>query len=124
MCKECFQAKRHKNSFSKPAGSNSKVTLEVIYSNVCGPTQMDSIGGDKYCVTFMDDYSRKLWTYLIKKKGYVIEVFTKSMMERKICHKIKILRSVGGGEYMSDYFDALCERKRIVHELVPPYSPQ
>jgi hypothetical protein len=30
----------------------------------------------------------------------------------------------GGGEYVSNEFDALCERERIVHEVVPPYTPQ
>ena len=85
MCEECVQAKQHKNNFSKDAGSKSKVFLKVIYSDVCGPIQVDSFGGNKYFVTFIDDFSRKLWTYLIKNKSEVIEVFTKfkSMVERQ-----------------------------------------
>ena len=81
---ECVQAKQHKNNFSKDAGSKSKAILEIIYSDVCGPIQVDSIGGNRYFVTFIDDFSRKLWTYLIKKKSEVIEVLTKlkSMVER------------------------------------------
>jgi len=84
VCEECVQAKQHKNNFSKDAGSRSKAILEVIYSDVCGPLQVDSIGGNKYFVTFIDDFSRKLWSYLIKKKSEVIEVFAKfkSMVER------------------------------------------
>ena len=84
VCEECVQAKQHKNSFSKDAGSKLKVVLEVIYSDVCRPVQVDSFGGNKYFVTFIDDFSRKLWTYLIKKKSEVIKVCTKfkSMVER------------------------------------------
>ena len=30
----------------------------------------------------------------------------------------------GGGEYVSKDFDALCVKEGIVHEVVPPYTPQ
>ena len=33
--------------------------------------------GNKYFVTFIDEFSRKLWIYLIKRKSDVIEVFKK-----------------------------------------------
>ena len=69
VCEECVQAKQHKNNFSKDAESKSKNILEVIYSDVCEPIQVDSYGGNKYFVTFIDDFSRKLWTYLIKNKS-------------------------------------------------------
>ena len=84
------------------------------------------MGGNKYFVTFIDDFSRKLWTYLIKKKSEVIEVFTKfkSMVERQSGRKLKVLRTDGGGEYVSKDFDRLCEKEGIVHEVVPPYTPQ
>ena len=58
VCKECVQAKQHKNSFSKDAGSNSNATIEVIYSYVCGYIQVDSIGGNNFFFTFIDDYSK------------------------------------------------------------------
>ena len=121
-----MQAKQHKNSFRKDAGSRSKASLEVIYSDVCGPIQVDSMGGNKYFVTFIDDFSRKLWTYLIKKKSEVIEVFSKfkSMVERQSGRKLKVLRTDGGGEYVSKDFDMLCEKEGILHEVVPPYTPQ
>jgi hypothetical protein len=77
---------------------------------------VDSIGGNKYFVTFIDDFSRKLWSYLIQKKSEVIEVFSKFkfMVERQSSRKIKILRTDGGGEYVSKDFDALCVKEGII----------
>lgn len=75
-CEEFFQVKKHKNSFSKDAGSRSKKTLEIIYSDICNPLQVYSIGGNMYFVTFIDYFYKKLWTYLIKKKNDAIEVFS------------------------------------------------
>ena len=57
MCEECVQRKQHKNNFSKDAGSKSKEILEVIYSDVYGLIHVDSIGGNRYFVIFIDDFS-------------------------------------------------------------------
>ena len=124
VCEECVQSKQHRNNFSKEVKSKTKAILEVVYSDVCGPIQVESIGGNKYFVTFIDDFSRKLWTYLIKKKSDVLDVFIKykSMVERQSGHKLKTLRTDGGGEYVSNEFDALCEKEGIGHEVVPPYT--
>lgn len=55
----------------------------------------------------------------------MIDVFTKfkAMVERQSGHKIKTLKTGGGGEYVSRDFDALCEREGTMHEVVPPYTP-
>ena len=70
---------------------------------------MDSIGGNIYFVTLVDDFSRKLWIYMIKKKSRMVKVFSKfkSMVERQSGRKLKILRTDGGGEYVSKEFDTL-----------------
>lgn len=94
VCEKCVQKKQHKNSFSKDERSKSKVTLNIIYSYVCSPLQIYSLGGNKYFVTLIYDYNRKMWTYLIKKKSDVTDVFTKFkvMVERNSDHKSKVSR--------------------------------
>ena len=126
MCEECVQSKQHRSSFSKNAGSKTKSILEVVYSDVCGPIQVESTGGNKYFVTFIDDFSRKLWTYLMKRKSEVFEIFRKfkSLVEKQSGYKIKTLRTDGGGEYVSSEFDAFCTQEGIMHDVVPPYTPQ
>lgn len=57
MCEKYVQAKQHENNFSKDAGSKLKTILEVIYSDVCGLIQVDSIGANKYFVTFINNFS-------------------------------------------------------------------
>lgn len=97
-----------------------------MYYDVCVHIQVDSIGVNKDFVTFIDDFSIKLWTYLINKKSDVINVFTKfkSTVGKQCGQKIKILRTGDGKEYVSRDFDALYEREWIVREVVPPYTPQ
>ena len=69
-----------------------------------------SNGGNHYFVTFIDDYSRRYWIYIIKYKGEVLELFVewKKNLEKSTGRKIKVLRSDNGGEYKSDPFLKLC----------------
>ena len=73
------------------------------------------MGGNRYFVTLIDDFSRKLWTYLIKKKSEVIEVSVKfkSMVERQSGRKLKVLRTDGGGEYVSKDFESYVKKKGL-----------
>ena len=57
---------------SKYEGCITKCHHEAVYSGVFGPMQVDSIGGNRYFVTPIDDHSRKLLTYLIKGKDGVL----------------------------------------------------
>ncbi|GAU45882.1 hypothetical protein TSUD_401080, partial [Trifolium subterraneum] len=126
ICEVCAHSKQPRGNFSKYAMSKTKSTLEIVYSDVCGPMQVDSIGGNKYFVSFVDDFSRKIWTYLINKKSDVLSVFKKfkSVVERQSGHKLKVLRTDGGGEYVSHDFAELCESEGIFHEVIPSYTPQ
>ena len=37
----------------------SKEPFDLVHSDVCGPMSVHSFSGYSYCVTFIDDYSRK-----------------------------------------------------------------
>ena len=65
-----------------------------------------SLGGASYFVTFIDDYSRKVWVYFLKHKDEVLSVFKKfvTLVETDIGKKVKCLRSDNGGEYISKAF--------------------
>lgn len=46
------------------------------------------------------------------------------MVERQDGRKIKIMRTNGGGEYVSKYFNTLCSKEGIMHKVVPSYTYQ
>jgi transposase InsO family protein len=67
-----------------------------------------SHSGARYVLTFIDDFSRKTHVYLLKAKGEAFEKIKqyKALVENKIGHKIKVLQSDNGGEFVSKKFDA------------------
>ncbi|WVZ16676.1 hypothetical protein V8G54_009658 [Vigna mungo] len=103
-----------------------KERLELVHSYVWGPTTVSSIGGKRYFVTFIDDHSRKVWTYFLKNKSEVFEAFKiwKAMVENETGLKIKKLRSDNGGEYEDIRFKKFCYEHGIRMERTVPGTPQ
>ena len=72
--------------------------------------QTPSLNGSVYFMTFINDFGRKIWLYLLKQKSEAFDVFKrfKSMIENESGQTIKILRSDGGGEYKLNEFIEFC----------------
>ena len=91
------------NKIKKPfpqSENNSKESLDLVNSDVCRPMSVHSFSGYCYCVTFIDDYSRKTWIYFLKAKSEVFERFPefKTLVENQTGKKIRVLRTNNGGE--------------------------
>jgi hypothetical protein len=71
VCDACQQAKCYQLQY--PISSiTSKAPLELIFSYVWG-LACDSIGRNKYYVSFINDFSKFIWIYLLKHKFEVFQ---------------------------------------------------
>ena len=70
--------------------------------------------GALYFITFIDDYSRKLWVYTLKSKDQVLDVFKvfQALVERETGRKVKCIHTNNGGEYCGS-FDVYCRQRGI-----------
>ena len=84
------------------------------------------MGGCKYFLTFIDDYSRKTWVYFLKHKFYAFSYFQqfKALMENQSGHRIKILKTDRGGEYVSNEFLNFCKTHGVQKQFTARYTPQ
>ena len=124
-CKHCLNGKMHQLPFDKSDFKASK-PLELIHSDVWGPTPTTSINNFQYYVLFVDDYSKFTWLFLLKFKSDVFEVFKyfKATVDNQLDSKIKILRTNRGGEFTSNMFKRFCSSNGIVQHLTYPHTPQ
>ena len=106
ICEGCILDKQHKETFLEGKSVRKKAPLEIVHSDLCGPTQTPSIGGTHYVLTFIDDYKRKPWAFLRKQKSEVFEHFRQynDVVEKQSGYYIKVLRTDRGGEYISNDF--------------------
>ena len=87
--------------------TRAKEILELVHSDVFGYVLVTSLGGSRYYLSFIDDFSGKTWIYFMKKKLEVFERFLelKALVENQTDKKIKVLRTDNGGELCGKEFD-------------------
>ena len=85
-----------------------------------------SLRGYVYYVSFIDNFSRKTWTYFMKNKDEVFSKFKefKSLIENHTEMNINAFQSDNGREFTSNEFKELCKYLGIKRELSTPYNPQ
>jgi hypothetical protein len=99
VCDACQKGKMHQLPYTI-SSSVSKVPLELVLFDVWGPVP-ESIGRFKYYVSFIDDFSKFTWIYLIKHKFEVFQCFHDfhNLVERLFDRKILAMQTDWGGEY-------------------------
>ena len=71
---DCLAGKQHRVAFKSQPPHKKPEVLDLVHSDVC-KMSVRSMGGAKYFVTFIDDFSRKVWVYVLKTKDQVLSVF-------------------------------------------------
>ncbi|KAA8531817.1 hypothetical protein F0562_006466 [Nyssa sinensis] len=100
-CVDCIKGKQT-NKSTKGAIRSSHI-LEIIHTDICSP-DMDS-HGQKYFISFIDDYSRYMYLYLLHNKNEALDAFKvfKAEVEKQCGKQIKIVRSDRGVEFYGRY---------------------
>uniref|UniRef100_A0A251TCA0 Putative copia protein n=1 Tax=Helianthus annuus TaxID=4232 RepID=A0A251TCA0_HELAN len=126
VCEGCVFGKHARKPFSKKAKWRASEPLQLVHSDICGPMNTPSIGGCKYFITFIDDFSRKTWVYFLKLKSDALRYFKnfKQQVENQIECKIKGIRTDRGGEYCGHEFQNFLKNNGIHHQLTTSYTPQ
>ena len=92
---------KHKRvRFLKVGKQKKSKKLGLVHIDVWGLAQVQSHGGSRYYVTFIDDATRKTWVYCIRQKYDVFDIFKKwkALAENETGKRLKCLRSDNGGE--------------------------
>jgi Integrase core domain len=86
--------------------------LELIHTDICGPFPTATRNGHVYFISFVDNYSRYGYIYLIKEKSQTFDTFKsfKSEVESQLNKRIKDVISDHGGEYYG-HSDGLGEQR-------------
>jgi len=94
--------------------STSRV-LELLYMDLFGPTTYTSLGGNKYCLVIVDDYSQYTWTFFLQDKDKVASIFKKfaKNAQNQFDVKIKKIRSENGKEFDNTNIEEYCDEVGI-----------
>jgi hypothetical protein len=126
LCSACQAEKQVGNIHPKKSMMSTCKPFELLHMDLFGPTTYTSIGGNKYGLVIVDDFSRYTWVFFINDKSDVYCIF-KTFVKRS-CNEfettIKRVRSDNGSEFKNTGVDELCDDLGIKHQFLAMYTPQ
>jgi len=125
-CESCQLGKHHRVSYPSRVNNRVGQLFDLVHSDVWGPCPIVSKLGFKYFVSFVDDYSRVTWIYLLKSRSDVFPTFKifLSEIQNQFKTNIKILRSDNAKEYLDTKFSNFLAQSGILHQSSCIYTPQ
>ncbi|GJR28667.1 retrotransposon protein, putative, ty1-copia subclass [Tanacetum coccineum] len=90
--------KSHRVSFGVGRHSTQGV-IDYVHSNLCGPSQVESLGGKSYFLSIVDDYSKRVWVYVLRFKHEAFGKFKEWKQLVKNRRMVKKLRMDNGLEF-------------------------
>ncbi|KAI0501901.1 hypothetical protein KFK09_016846 [Dendrobium nobile] len=124
-CISCKLCKHHKLPFDRSVTHTTK-PLELLHSDVWGPSPVTTKQGFRYYLLIIDDYSRYSWIFPLLFKSDVMHTFINfiKLIENQTNHKVKTIRTDGGGEYMHHQLQQYFTSKGIQHQVSCAYTPE
>jgi len=102
--------------------------LERVFSDIC-PVSPESFGHCLYFITFVDEFSRYVWVYIIpnKSSSTVLQVLHSwlALVQNQSTSTLQMFRTDNGGEYQGETLRTVAtflDEHGITHEQTSPYS--
>jgi hypothetical protein len=126
VCRPCFEGKMHETSHPSKTIISSKRCLELLHMDLFGPPSHASLGGKKYCLAIVDDYSRYTWVYFFTYKNETQQTVKDFATEAEHQHNATILtiRSDNGIEFKNYSLNEFLSDAGIKHQYSATYTPQ
>ncbi|CAA0831536.1 Uncharacterized mitochondrial protein AtMg00300 [Striga hermonthica] len=126
LCEQCVLGKQKRVSFITTGRAPKTEKLELVHTDLWGPAPVTSLGGSMYYMTFVDDCTRKVWVYFLKRKSEAFDTFRRwrALVEKETGLEVKCLRSDNGGEYNSEAIKEYCADHGIRMQKTVPGTPQ
>ncbi|GKB17686.1 gag-pol polyprotein [Tanacetum coccineum] len=124
-CSGCKLAKFSAQQFSNSI-SSSTALFDLVHYDVWGPAPVSTKGGSRYYVSFIDDFTRYTWVYLMKPRSNFLTVFKEFRALVKTQHStvIKCFCCDLGGEYTSNDFVSLLKSNGTIYQTSYKDTPQ
>lgn len=126
VCECCLKGKLARKPFPPVTERKSSRPLDLVHTDLCGPMETATPSGNRYLMTVIDDYTRYITVYLLKKKSEApgrIQQYVR-WVENCFGRKPLVIRSDGGGEYVNRELQEFYAAEGIKAQYTTPYSPQ
>jgi transposase InsO family protein len=125
-CAACQAGKQVGSTHHNKNVMTTSRPLELLHMDLFGPIAYLSIGGSKYSLVIVNDFSRFTWVFFLQDKsetqGTLKRFLRRAQNEFEL--KVKKIRSNNGSEFKNLQVEEYLEEEGIKHEFSAPYTPQ
>jgi transposase InsO family protein len=102
----------------------TKRPCELFHMDLVGIARVCSVGGKRYVLVIVDDYSRYAWVFFLADKvetfGFVRGLILRLKNERN-GDAIRAICSDNGTEFKNSHFETFCHDLGLEHQFSYPY---
>jgi transposase InsO family protein len=124
-CAACQAGKQVGSTHHNKNVMTTSRPLELLYMDLFGPVAYLNIGGSKYGLVIVDDFSRFTWVFFLQDKSETqgtLKCFLRRA-QNEFELKVKKIRSDNGSEFKNLQVEEFLEEEGIKHEFSAPYTP-
>jgi transposase InsO family protein len=125
ICSACQEGKQVGVHHPRKNIMTTDRPLELLHMDLFDRIAYISIGGSKYCLVIVDDYSCFTWVFFLQKKSQTQETLKRFLRraQNEFGLKIKKIRSDNGTEFKNSQIEGFLEEEGMKHEFSSPYTP-
>ncbi|KAJ9552849.1 hypothetical protein OSB04_016894 [Centaurea solstitialis] len=126
LCAACEKGKQTRASFKSKQISSISSPLQLLHMDLFGPVNVQSIGGKKYTLVIVDEYSRYTWVFFLRAKSDAPEeiILFVRKMEKLNNLTVRSIRSDHGTEFKNSTLESFFEQKGISQNFSSVRTPQ
>ena len=122
---QCSQSRVRRYAMPKSTESYTNEQAERFFIDINGPFHVTSLGGNRYAMLCVDDFTCFKFIRFLKHKSDAAKEIRKLLVEHiaPVGIKIGTVRTDGGGKFEGG-LQSLLKKLGIKRETTPPHTPQ
>ncbi|KAI3692974.1 hypothetical protein L6452_32800 [Arctium lappa] len=126
LCSACEMGKLKRAAHKTKSDISCTRPLQMLHVDLCGPIFVQSLGGKKYILVLIDEFSRYTWVEFVRKKSDVPEVLIKLIKRIQVLYDCRVqrIRSDNGTEFKNSTIEAYLSTEGISQNFSAARTPQ
>ncbi|KAI3701957.1 hypothetical protein L6452_27476 [Arctium lappa] len=126
LCAACEKGKMKRAPHKPNPEPSTSAPLELLHMDLCGSMRTQSLGGKKYILVIVDDYSRYTWVKFLRSKVETPDVLITFLKTTQVNLQkpVKLLRTDNGIEFKNKKVEEYLESVGISHQYSAARMPQ
>ena len=126
LCRGCQQGKMVQKPFKVNQEKRIYGVFEMLHFDICGPMEVESIGGSKYLLLIVDDASGSLKGFCLRNKSDSEDLLKKFIVQvgNQFGKTVQFVRHDGAKEFATNSLKQFYAERGIEQQVTVPYAHQ